>query len=311
MSVDGHCVLVGTDGSWHSGPVLDVAAQEASNRGLPLLVVSVVRTVPDQARRRRESQRGNHDRDRELTDWRLLEAVSRVRGVHPALEIRTHLLPAAGLPWGVDGAKNRPEPDLLVVGARGSHDQPAFERGTVSRDLVRATACPVLVVPESARVRPANPATRPDAVVAAVADDALGPEVLRAAAEHAAATLAPLHVVHCYTTASGETDEEARSTAAAWCDRLVRALGVADMWGSLIPPHLVVTREDPARALTRLSATASMIVLGMHRLVVLAGLSSQSVSREVVGGSRCPVLLVPPGRGSLRSPVARVTRITP
>ena len=118
MSVDRSCVLVGTDGSWRSGPVLDVAAEEASNRKLPLLIVSVVRSVLDP--RTSDTRRSGGDPHAlELTDWRLLEAVSRVRGMHPALAISTHRLPDADLPLRIDTSAGLPEPRLLVVGARG------------------------------------------------------------------------------------------------------------------------------------------------------------------------------------------------
>jgi nucleotide-binding universal stress UspA family protein len=295
MSVDGYCVLVGTDGSWHSGPVLDVAAEEASTRELPLLIVSVVRNLPDA--RASQIQRGGDDRARELTDWRLLEAVSRVRGTHPALEITTHRLPDATLPWRIDGTDGLPEPRLLVVGARGARDQPAFGVGTVSRDLLRATSCPVLVVPESARVRPANPAARTDAVVAGVADDPLSGPVLRTAAHEAATRRAPVEILHCYAPANGESDAQALSRATARSGELVGAIRAGDERWNTIPHTVVVTNEPAAEALCRRSATASVVVLGTRGPAALAGLSLTSVSRAVVGSARCPVLLVVPGTG--------------
>jgi nucleotide-binding universal stress UspA family protein len=297
MSMQSDCVLVGTDGSWHSGPVLDAAAAEASTRGLPLLIVSVVRALPeDQAAR--TSPTDGDDRSRELTDWRLREAVSRVRGTHPALEILTHRLPDAHLPCRIDGSDGLPEPRLLVVGTRGHHDELAFGVGTVSRELLRATSCPVLVVPELVHVRPVNPAAHADAVVAGLADDPLSGQVLRAAADEAAVRRAHLQVVHCYTAARGESDDQARGRATARAEQLVAAARAVDeRWGTL--PHSVVVTGDPAEvALSRRSAAASVVVLGTRGQAALAGLSPASVSRAVVGSARCPVLLVVPGTGS-------------
>jgi nucleotide-binding universal stress UspA family protein len=298
MSRHGCCVLVGTDGSWHSGPVLDAAAAEASTRGLPLLIVSVVRSLPEEQAGRMAPTDGG-DRSAELTDWRLREAVSRVRGMHPALEIRTLRLPdAVHLPWRIDGSAGLPEPRLLVVGARGPHDQPAFGVGTVSRDLLRASSCPVLVVPESTHVRPANPAVHADAVVAGLADDPLSGPVLRAAADEAGVRRARLRIVHCYTAAGGESDEQALARATARAQELVGATGAVDERWSALPYGLVVTDEPAAEALSRRSAAASVVVLGTRGPAALAGLSPASVSRAVVGSARCPVLLVVPGAGS-------------
>jgi nucleotide-binding universal stress UspA family protein len=306
MSLARHCVLVGTDGSWHSGPVLDVAAEEASIRELPLLIVSVVRGIPgayaSQIQRTSES-----DHARELTDWRLLEAVSRVRGAHPALEITTHRLPTADLPWRVDGTAGLPEPRLLVVGARGPRDQPAFDVGTVSRDLLRATSCPVLVVPETAFTTPANPATRADPVVAALDDDPLSGPVLRTAADEAAIRRAPVEILHCYTAAHGESDAQARSRAIARSGELLGAIRATDERWRTIPHRIDVSTEPAAEALCRRSAAASLLVLGTRGPAALAGLSLASVSRAVVGGARCPVLLVVPG-GSSTEPSARLER---
>jgi nucleotide-binding universal stress UspA family protein len=296
MSMHRYCVLVGTDGSWHSGPVLDAAAAEASTRGLPLLIVSVVRALPEEQAVRTTSTDGD-DRARELTDWRLREAVSRVRGTHPALEIRTHRLPDAHLPCRIDGSDGLPEPRLLVVGARGSHEQPAFGVGTVSRDLLRATSCLVLVVPESTHVRPPNPAVHADAVVAGLADDPLSGAVLRAAADEAAVMRAHLQIVHCYAVARGESDDHARGRATARAEELVGAVRAGDERWSILRHSVVVTDEPAEEALSRRSAAASVVVLGTRGPAALAGLSPASVSRAVVGNARCPVLLVVPGAG--------------
>jgi len=306
MTVDGYCVLVGTDGSWRSGPVLDVAAEEASTRRLPLLIVSVERSLPD-AGESRLQRTGRDDRAAKLADWRLLEAVSRVRGAHPALEITTHRLPDATLPWRIDGTGGLPEPGLVVVGARGPRDQPAFELGTVSRDLLHATSCPVLVVPESAHVRPTNPATRADGVVAGLADDPLSGQVLRAAADEATIRRARVEIVHCYAGALRESDAAARARAIRRADELVNAMRATDERWSTIPHRLVVTDEPAAEALIRRSATASVIVVGTRGPAALAGLSLTSVSRPVVGAARCPVLFVMPGTGSTSLPSARVS----
>jgi nucleotide-binding universal stress UspA family protein len=295
MSRQSPCVLVGTDGSWHSGPVLDTAAAEASTRGLPLLIVSVVRSLPEEAGRM--APKGGGDSSAELTDWRLREAVSRVRGAHPALEISTHRLPDAHVPWRLDGSAGLPEPRLLVIGARGPHDQPAFEVGTVSRDLLRATSCPVLVVPEYAHVRPANPAVHAGALVAGLADDPLSGLVLRTAADEAAVRRARLQIVHCYTAARGESGEHALGRATARAQEVVGAAQAVDERWSTLPYSLVLTDEPADEALSRRSAAASMVVLGTRGPAALAGLSPASVSRAVVGSARCPVLLVVPGTG--------------
>lgn len=288
MCMNSHCVLVGTDGSWHSGPLLDAAAAEASRRGLPLVIVSVLR-YGHQDRDTSEAPTDD-DRSRELTDWRLREAESRVRGTHPALEITTYRLPHAPLPWQIDGEV--PEPDLLVVGARGPQGQRAFETGTVSRELLHATGCPVLVVPDSAHARRVNPETHVDAVVVGVADDAFSGAVLRAAAHEAAGRGAHLHVVHCYAATPSESDGDALARATARADELVGAVITEARWDA-VPHSVAVIDEPPAEALNRRSAGASLLVVGA-RPESLADPTAAPVSRAVLDGARCPVLLVVP-----------------
>jgi nucleotide-binding universal stress UspA family protein len=182
--------------------------------------------------------------------------------------------------------------------------------GTVSRDLLRATSCPVLVVPESAHVRPANPATRTDPVVVGLADDPLSGPVLRAAADEATVRRASVEVLHCYAAAHGESDERARARAAARAGELVAAIRGEDERWSTIPHSVVVTNEPAAQALCRRSTAASVIVLGTRGPGALAGLSLTSVSRAVVASARGPVLLVVPGTGWSTSPSGEADRIT-
>ena len=174
--------------------------------------------------------------------------------------------------------------------------------GTVSRDLLQATSCPVLVVPESAHRWQANPASRANAVVTGLADDPLSGRVLRTAVDEAVIRRVPVEILHGYTAAYGESDADARSRATARCDELIDAVRDGHAGWTGIHRTVVLTREPAADALRRRSTAASVIVLGARGPAALAGLSPTSVARSVVGGARCPVLLVVPGTSARTSP---------
>jgi len=283
-------VLVGSDGSWRSAAVLDVAAREASVRGARLAVLTVLREAADPGRSL-TALLGEERHAADLADWRLREAVARVRGRHPALEVLTaragerELAGGTGLP---DAAALPDDVELLVVGARGAHAEPAFGLGTISSDLLRAVGGPVLVVPE--RVAPAPGRGAPPPVVAAVGDrPESAARVLAAARREAARHGTSVVALHAYRPPPGLSAARARQEA------LERAAGAVSGAQPGVPVRLAVTDEPVLDALLRQGAAGSLLVIGTRGTAALAGLSAESVTRPVLADPPCPVLVLLPG----------------
>lgn len=299
-------VVVGSDGSWRSAAVVDVAAHEASVRGARLAVVSVVREVAD-PRYSLTAVLRDEERAADLADWRLREAVSRIRSRHPALEVTTHRLRDRDLGWPDEEAAGLAEASLLVVGARGGHSEPVFALGTVSRHLLKSTACPVLVVPDrvpgtgSRTPAPARP------VVAAVGE-ALAVPVLQTARDVAALHGTPVLAVHAYRPRPEESDVVARVRAERFLAHVVAETGGVGpapvRTGAVV--RTFVTSGPVLEAIRQQAARAAMLVLGTRGPAALAGLAMESVSRAVLDDPPCPVLVLVP-RAARRLPAASGT----
>lgn len=277
-------VLVGTDGSWHSTAVLHVAAREASLRGAELAVVTVVREVAD-PRYSLTALLAEERRAAEVARWRTGEAVVRVRSRYPGLEVSTHLVRDRDLGWP-DEAVRLGAADLLVLGAHGAHAGPVFGLGTVSRFLLKITACPVLVVPDR---RPGVVSRWDDGgtggpVLAAVGP-AGGEEVLAVARREAALRGTGVHAVRVIRP--GDDAERVRGEISGL---------VADVDRSADGVEVVVETPPgaPADVVLRRAEAFALVVVGTRGPAALAGLTADSVARAVLDRCPCPVLVVAP-----------------
>lgn len=294
-------VVVGSDGSWRSAAVVDVAAQEASVRGARLAVVSVVRELAD-PRYSLTAVLRDEERAAELADWRLREAVSRIRSRHPAIEVTTHRLRDRDLGWPDEDAAHLAEASLLVVGARGGHCEPVFALGTVSRHLLKSTACPVLVVPD--RVPgPGGRTPAPARPVVAAVGEALAVPVLQAARDVAALHGTSVLAVHAYRPRPQESDAAARVRAERFLAHAIAETGGA---GPAPVVRTLVTTGPVLEALRQQASRAATLVLGTRGPAALAGLAMESVSRAVLDDPPCPVLVLVP-RAARRVPAASGT----
>lgn len=291
VTADHGGVVVGYDGTWRSRPALDRAAVEAVSRGTSLTVLSVVPTTDEPS-----AAGWEHDavvRARwERAARNAMTAVQEIRAAQPE--------PAVSLLVALDGDLERlhgplSRAELLVLGDVTDSGPRAFLLGSVSRDLLRSTLCPVLVVPVSDRGErlPAPPgppelAQLPaGAVVVGVRN---GPEVLgllRVAAAEAARRGAPLCVLHSRATgaAVGADEERAARKVQAWCE--------ATEVGPSVSVARVITACPPAEALLRAADRADLLVVGSRGPLALARLAIESVSRRVLDRAAMPVLLVP------------------
>ncbi|MGW3784664.1 universal stress protein [Micromonospora chokoriensis] len=134
-------VLVGVDGSESSRLAAGYAADEASLRDVPVVLVHVGpptegRTVPEEIE---ESQAAYQaDAVRLLAD-----ASAAVRAEHPDLVVREHPVRAAGAAQGLIEASGNAS--LLVVGTRGRAGFTGMLLGSVSQAAIQHAHCPVLV----------------------------------------------------------------------------------------------------------------------------------------------------------------------
>lgn len=304
----GDAVVVGFDGSWHSKPAAERAAEEALQRGLPLRVLSMVSTDVDP---RLSAQAQRIDEEERTTLARLVaqDTVDELLRRHPDLRVSVEVLTGPdgeALRTGLAGCR------LLVVGDRGGHGARAFLLGTTSRDLVRAVACPVLVVPDD---------WTPDGPSGAVAQAVLvgvgpGPEAvtaLRVAADEAHRSGAHLLVLHSYYGRRDGTPEERLAAARHLVEERLHEAGLdtapaagaatdsaaedADGTAAHRTLHVttVFTPDAPAEALLLHASRTRLLVIGSRGPIALARLSLDSVSRRVLDDAVAPVLLVPGG----------------
>lgn len=146
-------VVVGVDHSVQSGAVLALAFAEAASRGRPLVAVHVGIDWTTDAWR--DLQFDELHQESPDADWLLLEAaVKPFQALYPRVRVKLalHQAPAAaGLLRAASGA------ELLVVGTEG-HGRLGSAVGSVSRAVIAAAPCPVVVVPPAPMVTlPAYP----------------------------------------------------------------------------------------------------------------------------------------------------------
>ncbi|MBT0772762.1 universal stress protein [Kineosporia sp. J2-2] len=262
-------IVAGFDGRWQHTQLLDRAAQEAERRHLPLTLITDLR---------RRNGAGFDPRDERTDDapgvvaaWRrLTDAVEALRLRYPLPNISGYCLDNEDI---TPGAFPISAARLLVVGATGRYNAPAWEPGSVSAALLRAATCPVMVVPEGAPRRPlgAHPF-----ILAAVGSHPTDAQVVTAAAQEARRRGFDLQVLHV---------EPSRGNT-GW--------GVSDAVAQVpdVQFSVVRTTGDPADALAELGQNAELLVVG-SRPGELYRPVRESISRGVIQAPPCPVLAIP------------------
>ncbi|PZG00363.1 universal stress protein [Micromonospora deserti] len=134
-------VLVGVDGSESAELAVGYAADEATRRGTPVVLVHVrpsdeERRVPDEVA---ETRAADQAESVEL----LATAGAAVRGSHPGLAVEERVLRAAKPEQALIEASG--DASLVVVGTRGRGGFTGMLLGSVSQALVQHAHCPVLV----------------------------------------------------------------------------------------------------------------------------------------------------------------------
>ncbi len=284
-------VIVGCDGSWESLEAVDVAADEALQRGLPLVVLTIedgpgrdVRHLGDWSRATAEGAD-----EAEATSRRALE---RIAGRVPS--VTAVRAPTVDAPR-VEELASRAE--LLVVGRHGSRGLGAFASGSTSEQLTRRLRCPVLVAGPRRRQSSGERAGASHPVVVVGVDD--GPSagaVLSVGVREARTRGWDLTVVY----AAPRTDTELSVLATRVWDRHADLL-VTQRSPDDSLAKVVVDVDHPVAALLAHAGPQDLLVVGTEGGGRLAGLISGSVARGVLDGMPCDVLVVPPTAVRARS----------
>ncbi|MER6302553.1 universal stress protein [Kitasatospora sp. NPDC001539] len=278
-------VVVGFDGSPESLAATEWAAREAQRRGLGL---EVLHAWPWPKRDVVGSDQTYH---RALAQ--LAEREGALRALAPEVPIVSS--PVSGDPVEALEAASRTAA-VVVLGSRGLGTLRGYLTGSVSQEVLRRAACPVVLV----RARESEPAG--DVTVGL---DLTHPAeaVLAFAFEAAALRSAPLRVVHVWNPPAGS--EYMAYGAIGGLEREVSAVERTGLAEALEPwrgrhPEVEVTDElvrgKAAVELVDAAATARLVVVGRRtHHAPLRHHHLGPVAHAVVHHVHCPVAVVPYG----------------
>jgi nucleotide-binding universal stress UspA family protein len=304
----GPWVVAGVDGSAGGFAAVEMAAAEATMRGLRLRVVAS--SLPD-------SERAGPLAARVKANRAVAEAASRACLTSPELTVRTVVLPGDGAETLIRESRTA---GLLAVAChnRGDGSHP----GSVCARVAAHAYCPVVVVPSDVD----GTAEMFDApVLVGVATAGQDEPAIGFAFEEAAARGVPLRAAHVWSAGPavslGDGQRSAPGLRSAWAatDRwLAETLaGWADKYPQVPVEPLPLYDVNPARALLLASAGAGLVVLGESCPTRYDGELFGMTTRVLIGHAGCPVCVVRPGgpatgtprRGRPRTPGSRAVRM--
>lgn len=275
-------VVVGSDGTAESTAAVELAAEEAMGRVVPLVVVHARDGRPTE-------ESGRLDGARRL----LTEAVSTAWAEHPSLSVAAELV--SGDPADALVARSRGA-SLLVVGHRAHGESGGSPAGSTAHQVVARAEVPVLVHRPLATAVPAPPQPRP--VLVGVAGEPGDDAVVEFAFAEASLRGAPLWALHIWPRPASAEDAaigygfaEARDTA----DRML--VDALQAWSQKYPDvavHRVLRHGlDIPVALTAASRSAQLVVVGSRRDGPHP--SPLTVPQYLLRRAGCSVAVVPAG----------------
>jgi nucleotide-binding universal stress UspA family protein len=280
----GPWVVVGADGSADASAAVELAAAEATMRGLRLRVIA---SCPSSTDGDQAALAARADCNRALA-----EAAYRTHTAWPDLTVST--LVASGDAAGTLIRESRAA-GLVVVGGRGRSGRP--RPGSVCAQVAAHAYCPTIVVPSDVD----GPVPGFDAPVlvgveAAGRDDA----AIGFAFEEAAARDVPLRAVHVWSgvpeVGLGCVDPFAYELRTAWSAadrRLAETLaGWAEKYPQVPVEPLPLYDVNPAYALAHASANAGLVVVGASLRAPLSGQLLGTVTRTLIERAGRPVCVV-------------------
>ncbi|WP_053643487.1 universal stress protein [Streptomyces sp. XY431] len=279
-------VVVGFDGSPESLAATDWAAHEARRRALPLELL--------QAWPWPKTDVLGTDEAISWSRRRLAAREAELRAALGGIEVASAHVPEDPVEALETAGRSA---TLLVLGSRGLGTARGFLVGSVSHQVLRRAACPVVLV--RADEDGSAPEKTGDVVVGVGLRDPCD-GLLAFAFEAAALRSVPLRIVHGWEPPVGSeylsataADGTARDLSAVDRDRL-EALS-AD-WRDRCPgvdATAGLVHAAPAAALVDASATAGLVVVGRHTRRWPIGTHLGPVAHAAVHHVGCPVVVVP------------------
>ncbi|MFD5462837.1 universal stress protein [Kitasatospora sp. NPDC127059] len=278
-------VIVGFDGSPESLTATEWAAHEAQRRAVPL---EVVEAWPWPKRDVVGSDQTYHRALAHLADRE-----SALGGLTPGVAVSSSAVSADPVE-ALEAASHRAA--VLVLGSRGLGTLRGFLVGSVSQEVLRRSACPVVLV-RAQHEEPAGPVV--------VGIDLAHPagDVLAFAFRAAALRSAPLRVVHVWSPPAGSEymaygaigGLEGELSSVEW-NGLAEALDPLRTRHPDVEVTADLVRGKPAVELVDAAATARLLVLGRRlRHLPLRHHHLGPVAHAAIHHVHCPVAVVPYG----------------
>ncbi len=286
-------IVVGVDGSEQAHSALEWAAGWATQRGTGLTVLTA-RPGPTLSEPDYPAVTNILELSVERAKNSMNHAAEGARTTYPGLDVDTWwtldspaqaLIEASGLA------------DLVVIGTRQLGRITAFFIGSVGDHVIPRLRGPAVVVPYAKHVE----RIQAGAKMVLGLDATAGPTP---AAEWAFATAAAvgarLEVLHAWafdylweSAAVGLEEEDLRNLLDRERGRLHEAIApyVAQFPDVVVEPRIV--RDDPATALTEVSRSTPLLVMGTRGRGGFPGMRLGSTSRKVLRSTDCPTVIVP------------------
>ena len=285
-------VVVGFDPFAAAAQTLEVAAEEASAAGVPLLVVHVygwpilyaslanIPFVPE--------------------DWRpspdavatTEAAAASLALAHPGLDVSVSVRVGRGGEQLVAASEHA---SLLVVGATGARGLSGLMTGSVTSYVATHAHCPVMVV-RNATIR-----ARLSAEVCVGVDGTPSSlDALRFATGWARRHGVGVRALYAVDTFDEPVPEDGGHTLAETRLHDWVSEGLASSDGT--PIEVAVVRQAPAAALVAASAAARLVVVGSRHRGEFASRVLGSVGHSLVRRAGCPVVIVPDPFGVTPAP---------
>lgn len=285
-------VVVGVDGSAAGMAAVDLAAEEAVARVVPLVVVHAYPGPSPDGAGDGETPDGEHVQQVR----RMLEvAVARATSEHPGLAVAAQAVP--GDAADVLVVRSR-QACLLVVGHQGRRAGRGSPVESVAVRVAGRAEAPVIVHRPLDTTR-SVPQPRP--LLLGVPDAAGAEPVVEFAFAEAALRGAPLHALlvwpHPSDDAPAGTDAAARHDAQARREAELMLAEALTGWADKYP-EVRVSRQlrhglDVPVALAAASRSTQLVVVGSQRLAGAAPPGPGSVGAALVHRAGCPVAVVP------------------
>jgi nucleotide-binding universal stress UspA family protein len=279
-------VVVGVDGSPNSKAAVAQASHFASSRDMTLQVLHAF--APDLpmlgfgalADRSVVTEHGQH-----LID----DAVARAHAMHPDLHVTQALQDGYASQALVAASRTAA---LVVVGATGHGILSQASVGPTAMQVVTHARCPVLVVGHETSGEPAAGGR----IVAGVDGSDASMHAAQAAHREAAVVGGSLEVVHAWQARSAA--DPTLTHASSWDDYAARleegvetALADERRAHPDVKVEYAVVSGEPAKALAERTEGANLLVIGSRGSGGFPGLHVGSVALQLMGRSRCPILL--------------------